>query len=158
MKGSEDVSTKNDKLTGDYRVCVNEADAFLSVAKSCVRSIEDFLGGKMYPFAVNVSFACELYLKALMIRRSSASEFVRGHDLKSLFESLSPEDRDAIRKMYGKKSGVSLDQLLEESGKAFEDWRYALEKAASINVTGILVFANVLQDYVKKTGENAGGS
>ena len=97
---------KDDKLTGDYRVCVNEADAFLSVAKYCVRSIEDFLGGKMYPFAVNISFACELYLKAVMIRRSTSSEYVRGHDLKQLFESLETGDRDEIRHMYEKKCPV----------------------------------------------------
>ena len=146
---------KDDKLTGDYRVCVNEADAFLSVAKYCVRSIEDFLGGKMYPFAVNISFACELYLKAVMIRRSTGSEYVRGHDLKQLFESLETGDRDEIRQMYEKKCPVPLDQLLEESGKAFEEWRYALEKAASINVTGILAFAEVLQSFVKKYSENS---
>jgi HEPN domain-containing protein len=138
-----------DRMTGDYRVCVEEADAFLSVSQYCVSSIEDFLGGRMYPFAVNISFACELYLKAIMMRRSSASEYMRGHDLKTLFESLPEEDRKAIEQLYNKKCRVSLDKLLQESGKAFEDWRYALEKAASINVTGILAFSEALQNYVR---------
>jgi hypothetical protein len=90
-----------------------------------------------------------------MIRRSTGSEYVRGHDLKQLFESLETGDRDEIRQMYEKKCPVPLDQLLEESGKAFEEWRYALEKAASINVTGILAFAEVLQSFVKKYSENS---
>ena len=140
---------KNDRITGDYRVCVNEADAFLSVARDCVQSIEDFLAGKMYPFAVNISFACELYLKAVMIRRSEESGYIRGHDLKTLFENLEKADQTAIPERYERKCRVPLDWLLEESGKAFEDWRYALEKAASINVTGILAFAESLKLFLE---------
>lgn len=43
-------------MVGDYKVCIDEATAFLNVAKSCIDSIGEFLSGKMYPFAVNASF------------------------------------------------------------------------------------------------------
>ena len=35
-------------MVGDYKVCIDEATAFLNVAKSCIDSIGEFLYGKMY--------------------------------------------------------------------------------------------------------------
>lgn len=136
-------------MVGDYKVCIDEATAFLNVAKSCIDNIGEFLSGKMYPFAVNASFSCELFIKAIMIKQSPTQEFSRGHDLKQLFDALDNKDRTAIRSAYNKKCSKSLDELLDESGKAFEDWRYALEKHVSICVTGIIAFAEVLQEYNK---------
>lgn len=132
---------------GDYQVCMDEATAFLAVAKSCAGDAGEFLAGKMYPFAVNASFSCELFIKAIMIKKSPTQEFSRGHDLKELFHKLDDEDRTAIRTAYNKKCDKPLDELLYESGKAFEDWRYALEKGVSICVTGIIAFAEALQEY-----------
>ena len=114
-------------MVGDYKVCIDEATAFLNVAKSCIDSIGEFLSGKMYPFAVNASFSCELFIKAIMIKQSPTQEFSRGHDLKQLFDALDDKDRTAIRSAYNKKCSKPLDELLDESSKAFEDWRYALE-------------------------------
>ena len=127
-------------MVGDYKVCIDEATAFLNVAKSCIDSIGEFLSGKMYPFAVNASFSCELFIKAIMIKQSPTQEFSRGHDLKQPFDALDDKDRTAIRSAYNKKCSKPLDELLDESGKAFEDWRYALEKGVSICVTGIIAF------------------
>lgn len=135
-------------MIGDYSVCVNEASAFLSVAKSCCDDTGEFLSGKMYPFAVNCSFSCELFIKAIMISKSAKDEFERGHDLKMLFESLDLTDQNAITAIYNTKCSKPLTELLGESGRAFEDWRYALEKGVSICVTGILSFAEALQEYI----------
>ena len=57
-------------MVGDYQVCIDEATAFLNVAKLCTDDISGFLLGKMYPFVVNVSFSCELFIKAIMIKQS----------------------------------------------------------------------------------------
>ena len=134
-------------MVGDYRVCIDEATAFLDVAKSCVDNIGEFLYGRMYPFAVNASFSCELFIKAIMIKQSPTDEFVRGHDLKKLYNTLTDKDRTAIKSIYDGKCSKPLDELLDESGKAFEDWRYALEKGVSICVDGIIAFAEALQEY-----------
>ena len=91
----------------------------------------------------------ELFIKAIMIKQSPTQEFSRGHDLKQLFDALDDKDRTAIRSAYNKKCSKPLDELLDESGKAFEDWRYALEKGVSICVTGIIAFAEALQEYNK---------
>lgn len=134
-------------MVGDYQVCIDEAAAFLNVAKLCTDSIDEFLSGKMYPFVVNASFSCELFMKAIMIKRSPTQEFNWGHDLKYLFNALDDGDRLSIRSAYHEKCSKPLDELLDESGKAFEDWRYALEKGVSICVTGIIAFAETLQEY-----------
>ena len=136
-------------MVGDYQVCIDEATAFLNVAKLCTDDISGFLLGKMYPFVVNVSFSCELFIKAIMIKQSPTQEFSQGHDLGQLFNTLDDKDKAAIRSAYKEKCSKPLDELLDESSKAFKDWRYALEKGASICVTGIIAFAEALQEYNK---------
>lgn len=135
--------------TGDYKVCIDEATAFLSIAKSCTDDVGEFLLGKMYPFSVNASFACELFIKAIMINRSPTNEFSCGHKLKDLFVELNKNDQIAIESLYTAKTKKSLSELLDEFGNAFEDWRYAFENGVSICVTGIIAFAEALQEYVK---------
>ena len=136
-------------MVGNYKVCIDEASAFLKVAKDCTENTADFLSGMMYPFAVNVSFSCELFLKGIMIARSSTDEFNRGHDLKDLFSQLNKQDQEAIARLYANKCCKSLDELLQESANAFENWRYALEKGVSICVSGMIAFADALQEYNK---------
>ena len=114
-------------VVGDYKVCLNEANAFLSVAKSCLGNNADFLSGKMYPFAVNISFSCELYLKAIMIHKSPTNQFCKGHDLKKLFEDLNNCEQNVIETIYKKRCNEPLRELLEKNSKAFEQWRYAFQ-------------------------------
>lgn len=137
------------KLVGDYQVAINEATAFLDIAKSCTDDVGEFLLGKMYPFAVNASLSCELFIKAIMIKNSPISEFERGHDLKKLYSALESNERSAIESLYNKKCIKPLCELLDESGNAFIEWRYALEKGVSICVDGIIAFAEALQEYNK---------
>ena len=108
-------------MTGDYQVCIDEATAFLDVAKSCTNNIGDFLYGKMYPFAVNASFSCELFIKAIMIKRSPTQKFRKGHDLKQLFNDLDESDKAIIKNKYTSSCSKPLDELLNESSRAFED-------------------------------------
>ena len=135
----------------DYRVCLDEAIAFLDVAKACIDDTDSFLTGKMYPFVVNVSFSCELFIKAIMIKRSPTHSFSHGHDLEQLFNALDNEDKAAVYLKYNTKCNKPLDELLNESGKAFENWRYAFERSVSICVTGIMAFAEALHEFNKET-------
>lgn len=137
------------KKVGDYQVAIDEATAFLNIAKSCTDDVGEFLLGKMYPFAVNASLSCELFIKAIMIKKSLNSEFEGGHDLKELYNSLESSERSAIESMYNEKCIKPLSELLDESRKAFIEWRYALENGVSICVNGIIAFAEALQEYNK---------
>lgn len=134
-------------MVGDYKVAIDEATAFLNVAKSCIEDVGKFLSGMMYPFAVNTSFSCELFINAIMIKKSPTNEFTPGHNLKELYNALECTDKVAIELLYNKKCEKPLSELLEESCNAFNEWRYALEKPASICITGIIAFAEALQEY-----------
>lgn len=136
-------------MAGDYKVCIDEATAFLDVAKSCAHDIGELLSGKLYPFAVNASFSCELFIKAIMIKRSPTNEIQYEHNLKKLFKLLDEGDKQAIEASYSAKCNKPLDNLLTESGNAFVEWRYALEKGVSINADAIIAFADALQEYNK---------
>lgn len=137
------------KKVGDYQVVIDEAAAFLNIAKSCTDNVGEFLLGKMYPFAVNASLSCELFIKAIMIKKSSTDEFVEGHDLKELYNALESNDKAEIELLYKNKCVKPLSELLDESGNAFVKWRYALENGVSICVNGIIAFAETLQEYSK---------
>lgn len=134
---------------GDYKVCIDEATAFLDIAKLCSNDIGELLSEKMYPFAVNASFSCELFIKAIMIKRSPTNEFQCEHKLDKLFETLDEKDRQAIEAFYSAKCNSPLYNLLAESSNAFIKWRYALEEGVSINASAIIAFAEALQEYNK---------
>ena len=55
-----------------------------------------FFTNTTYPYDVNISFAFEAYLKAIMIKQSSLSGFKTGYDLLSLFNSLDAKDQSTL--------------------------------------------------------------
>ena len=121
---------------GDFKICLEEANEFITVAKWCNDSTRI---SSIYSSVVNVVFSCELYVK---------DEFQEGHDIKILFNSLQNSDKLAIEKLYNKKCSKKLDILLTEINEAFIKWRYAFEDAVSINITECLFFAQSLEEYV----------
>ena len=138
------------KKTGDFSACKNSADQFFRVAKWCEdRDIVEFLNETMYPYAVNISFACELYLKAIMIKRSPANEFEQGHNLLSLFNCLTASDRTILETEFSQKdSNKTLTDFLDENKDTFISWRYALENVVQVDTTGFAAFAEVLNKFV----------
>lgn len=134
---------------GDYKVCIDEANAFLHTAESCIKGdYMSLLSGKMYPFVVNAAFSCELYIKGIMIHNSANMEFETGHNLKNLFSQLNTTEQTAIKTLYDQKSTQDIYEFLNESGNAFAEWRYALEKGVNINITSLRAFAHALKEYV----------
>lgn len=138
------------KKTGDFSVCKLEADSFLETAMWCSENVDNFLCGQMYPFAVNISLSCELYLKAIMIQSSSNCEFESGHDLKCLFDHISNDKQKAIASFYSQKCPKCLEELLKESALAFNSWRYAMESEVSIYVDGMIAFAESLKNCIEQ--------
>lgn len=142
---------KQSKAIGDFNVCLESANQFYSVAAWCYdRDAIDFMTNTMYPYAVNISFACELYLKAIMIKHSSQSEFNTGHDLLTLFNSLDANDQAAINNYFIiSYPSKSLRDFLDENRAVFVDWRYALEKQVEVNVSGFNAFVEALREHLK---------
>lgn len=138
------------KKVGDFSVCKLEADSFLETAMWCSENVDNLLCGQMYPFAVNISLSCELYLKAIMIQSSSNCEFESGHDLKYLFDHISNDKQKTIASLYSQKCSKCLEELFKESALAFNSWRYAMESGDSICVDGMIAFAESLKNCVEQ--------
>lgn len=80
------------------------------------------------PAIVNISFACELYLKALL--SVVAGTFgKRGHKLAELFSCLPEDCKERLRKNFSKevKGRISLDETMKIHSDSFLEWRYAYE-------------------------------
>lgn len=134
---------------GDYEICKDSADQFLHVSKWCMEEGR-YLTDTFYPFAVNIAFACELYIKAIMIYRSPSDEFSSGHDLLDLYQELPPNDATAIESLFSNKyKKTDIRTFLRQNRKAFPDWRYAMEKGVSIDISGFEAFSHALVEQIR---------
>ena len=147
--------SKKQKSVGDFKVCKEEANQFYAIAVWCDdRDAVQFLYETMYPYAVNVAFACELYIKAIQLFESSINEFTKGHNLKELFDGIEESTRNNIKSKFEEVySGMALEDFLAENGETFVEWRYALENGVRVNISGFEAFSKVLHDYVNALGK-----
>ncbi len=137
---------------GDFETCRSSANQFFNVAKFCFKdkTVGEYMLETFYPYAVNASLACELYIKAIMIYRSTNNEFETGHDLRALYDKLPINDVQTLSQEFSKQYTFStLEQFLDNNAQVFVSWRYAFEKGASINVSGFECLLSVLNDYVQ---------
>ena len=101
------------------------------------------------PSIVNMSFACELYLKSLC---SDGESEIWGHWLNDLFNELSDEVKEKIRNSAPFRGDERFESNLIEHGKLFETWRYCFEKEENCCVDVIFLenFAMVLHEIAKE--------
>ena len=101
------------------------------------------------PYVVNASFACELYLKALLFNEDNGP--TQGHDLSKLYESLSEEVKNKVLKNPCFKGDNEFLKKLEDAKSLFCDWRYCFEHKKPINVDIIFLenLALVLHDIAE---------
>ena len=138
---------------GDFETCRLAANQFVNVANFCYKDKNpgEYMLDTFYPYAVNASLACELYIKAIMIYRSTNNEFETGHDLRELYDKLPTHDAQALSQEFSKLYSFStLEQFLDENGQVFVRWRYAFENTVAINISGFECLLSVLNDYVSK--------
>lgn len=133
---------------GDYNICKEEANAFWDTAKMCSEKWDGFPGGILYPLVVNCAFACELYMKAIIIYNSENNATRSYHNLNQLFNDLPSSVQKELGNEYKQILNEELGTLLGESGDSFVNWRYAYEKGCGVNITGIMKFAEILKEYV----------
>ncbi len=127
--------------------CKLEADQFLYIATRCTKDADTFLSTP-YVFVVSCSFACELYMKAILMNNNVNPP--KTHDLGKLFDALSPDDRTKIENTYNSKEEIKpIAELITECKTAFEDWRYAYEKESlQIHVDALQAFAESLKELL----------
>ena len=138
----------------DYATCVTEANGFLEVAQWCIKDDFDMPEKLKYPFVVNISFACELFIKAILIFNDI--EYGKIHDLKDLFCRLDSAVQQKIRQLYEDSNcnyRVTFDEFLNNCSKDFVRWRYAYENNnLEANASNYLNFASQLKGYVNSLG------
>lgn len=127
------MNHSNDK---DIHLCINEANAFYDIALYC-DGIDNAAQAKQllfeneafyfFPAIVNLSFAVELYIKALI--KKCGNQYQNVHGMKILFEKLPPSIRDTLAVKFQKTClyPVSLIDTLEIHDQASIKWRYAFE-------------------------------
>lgn len=135
------------KIKGNYNLALSEAEAFFEAA--CMCETEHFrldMNSKfLFPFVVNLTFACELYLKSIMIFFSKDCEFVKTHDLLKLFKNLGNDKiKDMLQKSFEER-GKDLLIFLEHHKNHFIDFRYAFED----NDKQLSVFSTDLGNFAK---------
>lgn len=140
------------KIKGNYNLAFSEAEAFYETACMCdAEHLKlDMNSSFLFPFVVNLTFACELYLKSIMMSISENNEFMKTHDLNILFENLGNDKiKDVLQKSFEEK-GKKLSDFLEQHKNHFIDFRYAFEendKKLCVFSTDLGNFANCLRDY-----------
>jgi hypothetical protein len=110
--------------------CFDTGISFHVAALKCALP-ESTDGGGIFaptsPVICCLAFACELYLKALLISRNRPS---RGHKLQLLFNALDKSDIRGIGVQYAQLTGRRRSLLIKDIilvSNAFVEWRYIFE-------------------------------
>ena len=107
------------------------ADDFYNAYQRCLESknsrvvngvtVSSYLG---IPAIVNAAFACELYLKSMIM------EVKRCHDLKEFYDLVPQSIKNMMRREY-KKAPIpyakTIEDAIEKVKDTFIDWRYLYE-------------------------------
>lgn len=98
----------------------------------------------------NISFSCELYLKALLYGYNT--DFGNVHGLKDLFEKLPKSEQDYISQNIAiENRDKEFHLCLAEQNKAFVEYRYMNEvKAITAHPIFLFAFADILK-FVSKS-------
>lgn len=140
------------KIKGNFNLAFIEAEAFFETACMCEsKHLKlDMNSSFLFPFVVNLTFACELYLKSIMMSISEDNEFVKTHDLLILFNNLGDDKIKAVLQESFEEHGQDLLIFLVHHKNHFIDFRYAFEendKKLCVFSTDLGNFANCLRDY-----------
>lgn len=137
-------------MKGNYNIAFSEAEAFYETACMCdAEHLKLDMNSKfLFPFVVNLTFACELYLKSILMSISEDNEFVKTHDLLILFNNLGDDKIKAVLQESFEEHGQDLLIFLVHHKNHFIDFRYAFEdndKQLSVFSTDLGLFANSLR-------------
>ena len=123
--------------------------AFVDCAKYCEiepNNIEYRMRSHTVSAIVNSAFACEIFLKALLISHGAPEKILRGekgrkgHDLSYLWEKFKEYDNETALSMeqnmknwFNSKNENMFYEMLADISNAFEYWRYIYEKDSCKN-------------------------
>ncbi|QQK79935.1 HEPN domain-containing protein [Salicibibacter cibi] len=105
--------------------CLNEANAYFEVSSRCK---DMFLSEYKNAFLTNVSFACELYLKYLLLKQYINCR--KEHNLYKLYKKLPEKIQEDLKKKHP-CGNISIDEFeleLDNIGQAYMIFRYIYER------------------------------
>jgi predicted metalloprotease len=134
-----------------------QACAFSDCAKYCEiepNNIEYRTNSHMASGIVNSAFACEIFIKSLLVYSGIAIQDLRGHRLDKLWDKFKEKYPDSVVSI---ESGVQVifnspntdlfRNLLEIMSNSFDEWRYIYEKrSATLNPHFLRIFRNALRE------------
>ena len=141
----------------DLQRMFEHACAFCDCAKFCEvepNNIEYRMRSHTVSGIVNSAFACEVFIKTLLVFHGRTVLEIRGHKLKTLWEEFRTLDNatatlveERMREWFNSTNTNMFDDLLSEASNAFEYWRYVYEKQeGSININFLRGFRLLLRD------------
>lgn len=119
-----DLKSDEDYLRWSEK-CLNEANAYFEVSFRCKDMIHNDYRNA---FLTNVSFACELYLKYLLLIQNIDCR--KEHNLYKLFKKLPEKIQDDLKKKHP-CGNISIDEFeleLDDIGQAYMIFRYMYER------------------------------
>ena len=128
----------------------NEAMAFYELAECGQKHIPEQKHVESYiPYIVNMTFCAELLLKLLLISEGKSVEEAENlsHNLKRLYNKLSPETKERIYISFKRPMIYNIDEELDQIKKAFVDWRYLVLEKAKGNHKKIQVHPYFLKEF-----------
>ena len=133
-----------------YKKIYYEANSFLQAANMLYSEENKACGWfnpVLYPTIVNISFACELFLKCLLVKNDI---LIKKHNLKHLFDKLDDTQKEQIKR---RTKATDFNAILEIHSEYFENFRYFYEKSkevSMVNLSFMFSFANSLKRVIKE--------
>lgn len=142
----------------DLKHMFRHACAFIDCARACElepHHIELRTASHLTANMVNSGLACEIFLKALLISNGVRLEKLKNiHELKYLWKHYKKLDEESantiehyINNAFFKSKNELFDKMLDESSRAFVDWRYIYEyKEVTFNPHFLRGFRFILRE------------
>lgn len=140
------LTVKDDGISA----CISNANDFYEIACD--------IDSKRFPlqykylsvFATNLTFACELYFKAILLEEKG--KLITGHGLTALFSQLTNETQNALEAEFSKGKYLrDLSETLKNCNNIFVDFRYLHQnnKNKEIHTTDLGNLARTLRVICK---------
>ena len=122
------------------------ADTFFCAAERCNENrhiTNEKFEWLPVPAIVNMAFACELYMKSILILNTETS---KEHNLNELYHTLPPKIKEKIQQKFNSDTPY-FQESLNKVADCFEECRYLYEyETLTVNLPFLWRFAEVLKE------------
>lgn len=141
----------------DAKRMFKHACGFYDCASFCEhepKNIKVSFSGHMIADIVNSAFACEVFIKSLLVSKGKNINEIKGHKLKDLWNkyrecnsSIASDFEKNVMQYFNTTNESFFDESLENISNAFEKWRYIYEiHGAKIHINFLRVFRLMLRE------------